>query len=92
MKTITLKNPITNGKATIETIDVREPSAGDLRGVKLYDVFQGDTAAYIDMLPRITTPSLTKAQVAMLSLPDLLQIMETVGEWLTGNEETAATD
>lgn len=40
-----------------------------------------DSAAYIELLPRITTPSLTKTQVAQMSLADLVKTMTEVTQW-----------
>lgn len=84
--TITLNVPLKTSDKPIESFSLRKPSAGELRGVKLFDMMQGDSAAYIEVLPRVTTPALTKAQAATLDLSDLMQVMEQVGAWFTAGK------
>lgn len=87
--TITLNTPIKMGETQITELTLTEPMAGQIRGVKLFDLMQGDTGAYIEILPRITTPAITKRQASDLSLSDTLKVIEVVGGWLTkGNENT----
>lgn len=81
---ITLNTPLKTGGADITEFDMRKPTAGELRGVKLFDLMQGDTAAYIEVLPRVTTPALTKSQAASLDLSDVLKVMEKVSAWFEG--------
>lgn len=85
---ITLNVPLKTSDKPIKTFTMRKPSAGELRGVKLFDMMQGDTTAYIEVLPRVTTPALTKAQASSLDLSDILQVMEKVGEWFAGKSES----
>ena len=77
--TVTLRTPLKVGDKEIKTIDVREPKAGELRGIKLINVMQMDVAAYEKLLPRITDPALTVEQVGDLALPDMLAFMDIVG-------------
>ncbi|MFZ2843366.1 phage tail assembly protein [Psychrobacter sp.] len=86
--TITLNVPIKTSDKPIGSFTMRKPSAGELRGVKLFDMMQGDTAAYIEVLPRVTNPALTKGQAASLDLSDILQVMEKVGDWFAGKSES----
>lgn len=71
---VKLRTPIARGdKQTITEIRLREPCAGDLRGIKLFDVLQLDVATLHDLLPRITQPLLTKEEVKALHPADLLK-------------------
>ena len=85
---ITLNVPLKTSDKPITSFSMRKPSAGELRGVKLFDMMQGDTAAYIEVLPRVTTPALTKSQASSLDLSDILQVMEKVGDWFAGKSES----
>lgn len=89
--TITLNVPLKTGDKAITHFDLRKPCAGELRGVKLFDLMQGDTGAYIEVLPRVTNPALTKTQAASLDLSDILQIMEQVGAWFAGKDKNTQT-
>ncbi|WP_249962227.1 phage tail assembly protein [Histophilus somni] len=90
MQKITLSKPLVMGEKTIDTLEVREPNAGDCRGINLMDLFNKlDTGAYMQLLPRITTPSLTAAQVASLSLMDMAKFVEAVSK--TFNQEAEDT-
>lgn len=69
--TITLETPIKRGDQTIESVSLRKPAAGELRGVALADLLRLDVTALITLLPRITSPSLTAQDVQKLDLVDL---------------------
>ncbi len=88
--TIILNTPIKRGDKSIESIDLREPKAGELRGIKLIDVVQMDAGAYEELIPRISEPSLTKQEFGQLSLADLAQIMTSVGGMFEGKHSAKA--
>ncbi len=90
MKKITLNKPIKRGDKKITELDVREPTAGELRGIKLLDVVQMDVAAYADLLPRISQPVLTPQEFNQLSLPDVTQVMTTVAQMFEGKPSEVA--
>lgn len=58
----------------VNSIDVRKPCVFDLHDLKLTDVLQMDTQAMVKLLPRITEPSLTTAQVAALDPADFVAL------------------
>ncbi|WP_024554772.1 phage tail assembly protein [Franconibacter helveticus 513] len=72
--TVTLDSPIVRGTTTITEIVVRKPNSGALRGARLQALMDMDVDSMMLVLPRVTTPSLTKAEVAMLEPGDLLQL------------------
>lgn len=72
--TITLDYPIQRGEQVIATIKLRKPNAGELRGIKLVDLLQIDVSAVAALLPRITEPTLTTADVNKLDPADLVAI------------------
>ena len=77
-QTVTLATPIIEGDNKIETITLRKPKAGELRGIKLTDLMQIDIAAYEKLLPRITSPVLIAQQVAQLELSDIADIATVI--------------
>ncbi|HDR8859371.1 TPA: phage tail assembly protein [Burkholderia territorii] len=72
--THTLDQPIRQGDNEIKTITLRKPGSGELRGVSLSDLVNLDVSALHKVLPRITTPTLTEADVSKLDPADLLQL------------------
>lgn len=82
--TLTLSKAVTRDGKPVTAITLREPSAGELRGIKLFDLVQGDTGALIDLLPRISTPTLTKQEVLSLSLRDTMLALNLVATMITG--------
>jgi len=72
--TITLDTPITRGEQIIETIILRKPQVGALRGTSLAALVNLDVDALQRVLPRITTPTLTEAEIAQLDPADLVQL------------------
>ena len=72
--THTLDTPLVLGNQTIDAITLRKPKAGELRGVSLSDLVSLDVAALSKVLPRISTPVLTEADVANIDPADLVQL------------------
>ena len=80
--TVALDTPLTRGEQTISEITLRKPSAGELRGVTLTDVLQMDVNALSTILPRLTTPTLTRQDVGNLDPADLVQLGTEVAGFL----------
>lgn len=70
---ITLDEPIKRGEQTIDTLTLRKPTSGELRGVSLTDVLQMQTDALITLIPRLSSPSLTAVEVRAMDPADLVQ-------------------
>jgi hypothetical protein len=66
------------------TITLREPTAGELRGVKLLDVLQLDTAAHAAVIPRIC--ELTAPEFAQLKARDTMALMSAVVGFFTPSD------
>ncbi|WP_240349243.1 phage tail assembly protein [Halomonas binhaiensis] len=81
-ETVELDEPIARGKTTIREIQVRKPKSGALRGVALTDILQMDVSALTKVLPRITEPALTEADIRGLDPADLVQLGGTVAGFL----------
>ena len=80
--TITLDEPIQRGDTTITEITLRRPKAGELRGVSLIDIGNINVTALQQVLPRITSPTLTAQEVANLDPADLVQLGVEVAYFL----------
>lgn len=72
--TVTLDEPLKRGEQTIEEVTLRKPSAGELRGTSLAALANLEVTALQKVLPRISTPMLTEADVANLDPADLVQL------------------
>lgn len=72
-ETVTLDSPVVRGEQTIDTITLRKPAAGELRGVSLIELMNMDVLALRKVLPRITTPALTEIEVGRMDPADLVQ-------------------
>jgi len=70
--TVTLDTPIVRGKTVIDSITLRKPQSGELRGVHLVDLLNMDVATLFKILPRISHPSITAPEAANLDPADLL--------------------
>lgn len=71
---ITLNTPIKRGDSEIKTITLRKPKSGELRGLSLAELLQLDVNSLHKLLPRISTPTLTEADVSALEPDDLVQL------------------
>ena len=81
-KTIPLEEPIQRGDNQITEIVVRKPKSGELRGTSLVNLLNMDYGALEIVVPRITTPALTKAEVIAMDPSDLVQIATEITTFL----------
>lgn len=78
----TLDKPLKRGEQTITAVTLRKPDSGELRGVALADLLRMDVDALATVLPRITTPTLTKHEVHVLDPADLTDLGGKVAAFL----------
>ena len=82
-KTVTLDDPLKRGgDKKVETIIVRRPTAGELRGTRLSDVANIDVVAMIKVLPRITIPALTEHELDQMNPADFTALGVEVANFL----------
>ena len=79
---VTLDTPISRGKTTINTLTLRKPQSGELRGVQLIELLNMDVATLIKILPRITSPSITAPEAAGMDPADLLACGSKISAFL----------
>lgn len=90
--TVDLDTPIVRGETSYRTVQLRKPRAGELRGVKVSEVLQGDVNAHLKVLPRITQPTLTTPELEAMDPSDFSELMgATIGFFMTkGQREQLA--
>lgn len=81
-KAIELDTPILRGKTEITSVTVRKPQSGALRGTRLQALLDMDVNALITVLPRITTPALTTAEINEMDPADLVSLSVEVVTFL----------
>lgn len=88
--TIVLNSPIQreNGN-NIDTLNLRKPNAGELRGLKVPDVVNGDVNTIIALLPRITTPVIGQHEAEALDLEDFGEIAGAIYGFFMNQEAKA---
>lgn len=79
---VELDEPIMRGSQEIGKITLRRPKSGALRGVSLMDLANMSVSALAIVLPRITTPTLTKQEVDNLCPADLTALGIEVASFL----------
>lgn len=88
---VPLDNPITRGDQKVEKIMLRKPLGGDLRGVKLVDVYNMDVTAMSQVVPRISEPMIAKDEFMGMDGEDIASICgEVVGFLLTKRQKADA--
>ncbi len=89
---VKLSRPIERASGNdITEITLREPSAGELRGLKVFDLMQADIDAVMKLLPRIAAPTLIAAEVERLHPADLAALAgEIIGFFLTPEQQEKA--
>lgn len=86
-KTVTLSAPILRGETEITEITVRKPNVPALKGLKLMDLMQSDVNAVATLLPRITQPMLTKADIDRLDVVDFTKLTGAIFETMNIGED-----
>ncbi|AQT95926.1 phage tail assembly protein [Pseudomonas azotoformans] len=72
--TVTLDTPIRRGTTSIDSITLRKPNSGELRGVSLAELLQIDVNSLVKVLPRISSPTLTSIEVTSMDPADLFAL------------------
>ncbi|ERI50492.1 hypothetical protein N878_08530 [Pseudomonas sp. EGD-AK9] len=81
-KPIELVAPVVRGKTKVASITLRRPGSGELRGLKLGDLVQGDVNAVLRLLPRISQPTLAEQEVAAMDPYDLTRCADEISVFL----------
>ncbi len=92
--TIALDYPIARGEQQIAEVTLRKPNAGSLRGLSIAAVLQLDIDALVRLIPRISDPALTEAEVRALDPADLTQLATGTASFFVARryrEEAQAT-
>lgn len=89
---IELDEPLKRGEQTIDSITLRKPKSGELRGVSLADVLQMQTDALITLIPRLSSPSLTAAEVRQMDPADLVQCGGEIAGFLLTKRAKGVTE
>lgn len=88
--TVELDYPIKRGDQVIDSITLRKPSAGELRGTSLNALANLEYDAMQKVLPRISTPTLTEADVARLDPADFMQLGGVFASFLLPKAQKAS--
>lgn len=88
MKTVIIHPPIERQGQKITEIMLRKPKAGELRGLKVLNLMQGDAAEVIELLPRISDPAILKVEAADLSSETIADLSLTVIGFFLREEES----
>ena len=89
-RTVSLDTPVQRGGTAIEQLQLRKPRSGELRGLSLVDLGQLKVDALTKLLPRISMPTLTEAEVANMEPADLLACGAEIGGFLLQKSQRAA--
>ena len=74
-ETVTLSEQIVRGESRIETLSIRKPKSGELRGgISLQDIIGTDISALLKIIPRVSEPPLTAEEADNLEPEDLAEI------------------
>ena len=74
MAKVTLNQPIKIGETEVTELDLRQPTGGDLRGLKIIEVLQGDVDSIATLVPRIATPVITPNHIKETSMSNIVTI------------------
>ncbi|WP_336694278.1 phage tail assembly protein [Delftia acidovorans] len=84
---ITLETPIQRGSGVIDVVTLRKPLAGALRGINLAELLALRAEAVMLLLPRISTPTLTREDVAGMDPVDFVACATEVVNFLVPSRQ-----
>ncbi|MEH6353863.1 tail assembly chaperone E/41/14-like protein [Pseudomonas sp. SJZ085] len=73
---VVLTRPIKRGETEITEVTMREPGAGELRGLDMFDVIRMNVTAHRTLVPRIA--NITANEYDMLAPKDLMSLQTEV--------------
>jgi hypothetical protein len=73
LNSFSLETPIVRGDQSIKRVTLRKPNTEALRGTQLAPLSQMDVDQLCKLLPRISSPSLTEAEVAHMEAADIVK-------------------
>jgi hypothetical protein len=73
---VPLKRPIKRGDTEITDVTFREPGAGELRGLDMFDVIRMNVTAHRTLVPRIS--NITANEFDQLAPKDLMAVQTEV--------------
>lgn len=77
MKSVKLPDPVKRGDTEIAEIQLRQPKAGELRGLEVVALLRMDFTSHQTLIPRIC-PMLTKDDVGNMTPKTLLEVQQEV--------------
>lgn len=86
-----LDTPIVRGDTTIDSVTLRSPTAGELRGIKLIDLTQFDVSTLIKVVPRISNPILHEVELVNMGIEDMIAIGDEVANFLPQKGKNAGS-
>jgi len=87
---VPLETPIKRGDQTITSVTLRKPKSGELRGLSLSALMRVDVDSLQVLLPRISSPTLTKFDVANIDPVDLVALGSEVLAFLLPKDQVQA--
>jgi len=72
-KTLNLSAPIVRGANAISQINLIKPNVAAMRGVSLNALLNMNVDAIVELIPRISEPTLVAMEVAQMDCVDILQ-------------------
>jgi len=79
---VIFKKPLKRGESELKGTILRMPKPGEMRGLKLVLVAQGDVDSMIKVIPRISNPPLTEHEVSDIHLADFSSLSAVVIDFL----------
>lgn len=80
--TVQLDQPIKRDGQSIDSITLRKPTAGELRGLQLVSVLNMDVDSLSVLIPRISVPVVHKVEVLGMDPADITALGIVVGSFL----------
>lgn len=92
IETVELDNPILRGEQTINTLTIRKPKTGALRGLALTKVLELDVDTLAKLIPRVTSPVVVEHEINQLDLSDFTKVATAVVGFFANTAERAAAN
>lgn len=88
-KAVTFDTPLKRAGGEVTRVIVRKPIGGDYRGAKMTEVWAMDIIALSTIVPRVTEPTIHKAEFLAMEAEDCAQIGGKIVDFLLSKSQRA---
>lgn len=90
-KSVPLPVPLKVGDQTLFSLDLRRPTAGELRGIKLQSIIDMDVTTITVVAARVSSPPIPEACMSAMDPANLLPLATAIADFFLTHPQSPTT-